>query len=484
MNPYVNLELSNSFIPNPYIPSPLMASAISPILGNPHQLVSPDRFKFDEEQYESKLLDSNLSPPLPHSGTLETVDTVNGNNNINMTNSLASSSAFNSTAMSKVAPIFNTSTLATTTPTVSTSNININNSEIIDNTTNPTARRRRSIMQELSVQNSGTNGVEERVDNRLLFARNLIHIDPTPVASPGLTPTLPHLSSPDLASASNSISSPVEIKTKLQKAHAKSSFNFGSASKENPSERSEKSARTSSIFGQFVPEIRDRKADKMEDNPKLQENIKQELLNFDTPMNSGKPRSNNDILSEDKQNLRSAVEIRKLPSRGQENKNIVSHVTSVSKLDLDFDMGSDDKDTATKRDSFLLNPWNSSGDGPFSPKPFHLIDMELFVFPKSSLITKLFTDCRDDHTHILECRFTARVLDPQLKISLKQRSTADDRWVTIAEEGIGFKSLRKVLKYVEYQDVLPPHLTVKSIKNYTNFIRYFVLPFIWVKKVI
>ena len=155
---------------------------------------------------------------------------------------------------------------------------------------------------------------------------------------------------------------------------------------------------------------------------------------------------------------------------------------SYSKLDIEFEDGSSLKDSPRNEGLFMPNGWHDSlGGGFVSPRPFHILDVpELMNFPEKSILKQAYFGLDEDHNYTIECHFVPKAIDPGLKLVLNQKVHHFESHILMAEELIKIKDLRTILEFIDYKDILPPMNTVKSIKNYKNFIRYFVLPFLWV----
>ena len=117
------------------------------------------------------------------------------------------------------------------------------------------------------------------------------------------------------------------------------------------------------------------------------------------------------------------------------------------------------------------------------PQP--LTPLELFnnpdyiKFPQKSIITKCIPsagNCR----RIVECRLGKGKVEPVFFISLKQYNSGSEKYEQIAQEIVRFKEFRKILNHIEYKDSLPSTVTIKSIKSYSSFVKYLVIPFIGV----
>ena len=151
---------------------------------------------------------------------------------------------------------------------------------------------------------------------------------------------------------------------------------------------------------------------------------------------------------------------------------------SYSKLDIELDEVSTPKDSAINEIFF-----NSLGSEFGSPRPFQITDLlELIKLPETSLLKQLHQSSDDELPYVIECQLVAPNLDSSLRLSLSQKILPHaDSSLRISEETIPFKDLKTILELIEYRDVLPPSVTVKSVRTYKKFIQYFVLPFVWVR---
>lgn len=167
----------------------------------------------------------------------------------------------------------------------------------------------------------------------------------------------------------------------------------------------------------------------------------------------------------------------------QKQSNQDKHNTSLSKLvrELDVDEDSGDEKFFMKKDSSfsILNP----NDDFESPKPCDLLDYpDLLQFPDNSKITKTCFEFSETQKYKIECILEKLDMEMWIKIILTAAdSTAGESSSPLAVEIVKMKDLRKVLKHVEYQDVLPLTASLKTIKTFTSFMKYCFVPFVWVK---
>lgn len=162
--------------------------------------------------------------------------------------------------------------------------------------------------------------------------------------------------------------------------------------------------------------------------------------------------------------------------------NPVRVIPSMSKLDSELgeEMGKNDM-------SSLPNGWHDSlQDGTITPKPMQLLDdSEIMILPETSVLVQEYFGVDDDRRYIIECHYLAKnIFDPKVKIILTQQTDDQKGFKPIAEEMFRFKGMKPLLQQLDYLDVLPSIMTVKSIKSYRNFIAYLLLPFVWVRSIL
>lgn len=144
---------------------------------------------------------------------------------------------------------------------------------------------------------------------------------------------------------------------------------------------------------------------------------------------------------------------------------------SLSKFDSEFDDFSPQNQLQ-----------DSIQDSIIQRKPFEFLDYpEQFLGLENSVIRQAYFGLGDQNDYILECHYMPEDNDSKIKLIVNQQ-TANPRKpsISIAEEVVRIKDLKTLLQYMEYRDVIPSSLPASSIRDYKNFITYFVLPFVWV----
>lgn len=161
-----------------------------------------------------------------------------------------------------------------------------------------------------------------------------------------------------------------------------------------------------------------------------------------------------------------------------DSKSPQKHNPGVSKLDLD-QLLERSLSKGSWKNGLPHHESNDSiqEDGPISLRPIHILHFpNLFTFLESSEIKQAYFGIDDGNNYTIECHFIATI-EPKVKFVLCQEGLLHSQ---IAEETIRIKDLGALLNFVDFRDALPPSITLKSIKTYKSFVRYFIIPFLWV----
>lgn len=158
---------------------------------------------------------------------------------------------------------------------------------------------------------------------------------------------------------------------------------------------------------------------------------------------------------------------------------------SLSRVDFDFGEDSIDYRLQPKKQNTSLSIFNGHDDILESPKPCDLLFVnDAFPLPETSIITKTCFEFSATEVFKLECILDRTIAaDIKMKIVISKKSLKEESsYVPYACEIVSLKHLQKVLKHVEYLDILPLTASLKSIKTYADFIKYCVMPFVWVSR--
>lgn len=194
---------------------------------------------------------------------------------------------------------------------------------------------------------------------------------------------------------------------------------------------------------------------------------------------SGRLGTNNFDDAAKKESIKSLTSQIADPKQAPQQQNKLN--TTLQKLVLDFEEDSGDEKNFIKRDdSFLL--LNPTDDVLESPKPCDLLDHpELLLLPNTASITKKCFEFSSSQVYKLECILERFGFDMRIKVILSTVTPGKTPDTEIATEVIKMKDIRKVLKHVEYQDVMPLTTSLKSIKSFSSFMKYCFVPFVWVR---
>ena len=103
--------------------------------------------------------------------------------------------------------------------------------------------------------------------------------------------------------------------------------------------------------------------------------------------------------------------------------------------------------------------------------------------PKSLSIRKQLVLLEDQYKYLIECKLEHEGNDPVLKMILSQKALTHDEYYSLAEEKMRIKQLKKILEILEYKDVIPTHMTIRSVNSLESLIKHFIIPFIGVNRV-
>lgn len=107
--------------------------------------------------------------------------------------------------------------------------------------------------------------------------------------------------------------------------------------------------------------------------------------------------------------------------------------------------------------------------------------LESAKLPKKLSIRKQLALIEDSYTYMVECKLEDRGEDPTLEIILSQKALTHDEFFSLDEERIKLKEFKKVLEVLEYRDIIPNHLNLRSIDSMESLIKNIVVPFVGVR---
>ena len=157
-------------------------------------------------------------------------------------------------------------------------------------------------------------------------------------------------------------------------------------------------------------------------------------------------------------------------------KSITKVFPSMSKIDFE------PEDDTGKYDFEAPNDWHDSIHEIITQtKPFQVLEhLEQLFSVENIVVRQPYLGLRDRNEYNLECHYIPQFDDPKIRVVLAQRSPNLSYFTPLTEEIIRIKDLTHLMKQIDYKDVIMGSSPVKSIRNFQNFIKHFLFPFIWV----
>lgn len=109
--------------------------------------------------------------------------------------------------------------------------------------------------------------------------------------------------------------------------------------------------------------------------------------------------------------------------------------------------------------------------------------LDSLKIPKRLSIRKQINVPEDSLKYLVECQIDNEGAEPTLKMILMQEALTSSQFLLLSEEKLRFRQVHRLLEQIEYRDVLPTHMSLRSISSMESFIQHLIMPFIGVNRV-
>lgn len=100
--------------------------------------------------------------------------------------------------------------------------------------------------------------------------------------------------------------------------------------------------------------------------------------------------------------------------------------------------------------------------------------------PKSANIRKQITLFEDSYKYMIECKLESEGNEPIVKLVLSQMALTHDEYFFMTEKKLNVKQLKLLMKNLQYSEVMPTNMTLRSINSLESFVKHCLMPFIGV----
>jgi len=197
---------------------------------------------------------------------------------------------------------------------------------------------------------------------------------------------------------------------------------------------------------------------------KLKELTRSEKNNSNNSLEINKATSSNSSMNSETnkrttktEEEKSNVESEKLHTSPNQEDNMRDRRSSISMI-LPIPTSLDTLDSATPTN-------NSLGDKQKLPK-YAKIKKRVFL--------------NDSYKYTLVCSACWTQDDKSFKIQLMSAAVTNNDQFLLCEEELKYKELQKIVKHIEYKDIMPVNFQIKQIRNFYTFVRFLLIPFIGV----